>query len=94
MAINATDDDKVVTHTSSLPNLAMNEVALRRKRARMDRRIAKLVWRMETDPSAHGALLHENMDKLRLQISDLDKAIQCHVDAAERRQLRRELLRS
>ncbi len=90
----ATTDDKVVTHTSSLPNLAMSEVALRRKRARKDRLVAKLVWRMETDPAAHGALLHEKMDKVRLQISDLDAAIQCHVDAAERRQLRRELLRS
>ena len=80
--------------TSTLPNLVRQEIGLRQKRARLDSRIAKLVWRMETDPLADGAGLFESIDKIRLQIKDLDAAIQCHVDAAERRQLRRELLAS
>ena len=80
------------TTTSTLPNLVRNEISNRQKRAKLDRRIAKLVWQMETDPLANGAGLFESIDKMRLQISDLDKAIQAHVDAAECRQLRRELL--
>ena len=89
MALATDRDDKVVTHTSSLPNLVRNEIGLRRKRARLDRRISKLVWTMETDPMAHGAGLFETIDKLRLQVSDLDAAISTHVDAAARRQARR-----
>ena len=82
----------MTTTTSQLPNLVRNESGNRQKRARLDRRISKLVWRMETDPMADGVGLFQTIDKLRLQVKDLDAAIQAHVDAAERRQLRRELL--
>lgn len=82
----------MATHTSSLPNLAATEASHRRRRARLDRRIDTLLHRMENDEMADGVALFQSIDKLRLQVATLDAAIQVHVDAAERRELRRELL--
>ena len=79
-------------HTSTLPNLAMSEASNRRRRARLDRQIDSLLWRMDNDPMADGVALFQSIDLKRIQVAKLDAAIQVHVDAAERRQLRRELL--
>ena len=79
-------------HTTNLPNLAASEASNRRRRARLDRQIDSLLWRMDNDPMADGVALFQSIDLKRIQVSKLDAAIQCHVDAAERRQLRRELL--
>ncbi len=78
--------------TSNLPNLVRMEVSNRQRRAKLDRQISKLIWVMENNPLANLAYLSTKVDKLRLQVRDLDAAIDAHVWAAERRQLRRELL--
>ena len=79
-------------HTTTLPNLAKVEASNRRRRARLDNQISSLVWRMANDEMVDLAHLQQKVDEKTIAVAKLDAAIQVHVDAAERRMLRRELL--
>jgi len=70
----------------------MTDIQLRSKRASTERQIAKAIWRMENDPMADLARLSERVDGWRAKAASLTITIDGNSQAAERRQLRKELM--
>ena len=84
----------MATHTSALPNLERSVTGMRQRRAAMERRISKLMWKMANDENADLARLSETVDELERRAAKLTVRIERHQQAGERKELRRQLLRS